>query len=1084
MKTKFICFISFILTIWLFAQDRPFITVWDLSKTGATGNNSISFTILSSGTGPIEYTWISDGGTPNSGQGSWSSSTTTATITNLPANQNVTLSIAPNNLREFTINSSADKSRLLDVKQWGSTPWTNMTSMFSGAVNMTMSATDAPDLSSVTRMDNMFFSAKKFNQNISHWNTSNVTNMSSMFNDASTFNQDISQWNTSNVTTMVLMFYDARAFNQDLSNLKLRNNVQLNYMLDDSGMSCENYSKTLLAWSQRADLPTGRTLGATNLKYGTNTLAARDILTKPTSEGGKGWTITGDSSSGTVCDNFSFISEWDLSKTGATGNNSISFNIANTGPVSYTWTSNGGTPSSGSGTIVNGATSATISGLPANQKITLSIEPFNLKRFYINNNTDKARLTDVKQWGSAEWTSMANMFDRASNMTMTATDSPNLTHVTSMTSMFRSVLSFNSDITKWNTSNVTDMSFLFYNATAFNQDISQWDTSNVKDMNGILQSASSFNQDLSNLKLNSDNILNYMLENSGMSCLNYSKTLIAWSRRTYLPTGVRLGAGNLKYGTNAISAREILTKPVAQGGKGWTIPADIPSGTVCDNYSFITEWDLSKNGTSGNNSINFSIANSGPVSYTWTSSGATPSSGSGTFAEGLANATITGLPANQKITLSIEPFNLKRFYINNGTNRSRLTDVKQWGSAEWTSMQGMFHGANNVTMTATDTPNTSSVEDMSAMFNRASIFNGNISQWDTSNVILMNGMFEAATAFNQDISQWNTSKVQNMYQMFSNAYAFNQDISRWDTSKVTDMGGMFYEANVFNQDISQWNTSNVFHMDYMFSYTKAFNQDISLWDTSKVIDMSHMFERAIAFNQDLSNLKFYSYVNLANMLHNSAMSCENYSKTLIAWSKRADLPSGMPLGAINIKYGTNAVAARNILTTSKGWNIHGDSPSGTVCDNFSFITEWDLSKNGTSGNNSISFIIANTGPVNYTWTSNSGTPSSGSGTFANGLTEASITGLPANQKITLSIEPFNLKRFHIWLSDDKKRLTDIKQWGSTNWSTMTFMFYGATNMTMSATDKPNTSSMDNMEFMLVTLEVSHAEISWLKAGAS
>ena len=48
-----------------------------------------------------------------------------------------------------------------------------------------------------------------------------------------------------------------------------------------------------------------------------------------------------------------------------------------------------------------------------------------------------------------------------------------------------------------------------------------------------------------------------------------------------------------------------------------------------------------------------------------------------------------------------------------------------------------------------------------------------------------------------------------MEHMFNGATAFNQDISNWNTAAVTDMQGMFYGATSFNQDISDWDTAAV-----------------------------------------------------------------------------------------------------------------------------------------------------------------------------------------------------------------------------------------------------------------------------------
>ena len=47
-------------------------------------------------------------------------------------------------------------------------------------------------------------------------------------------------------------------------------------------------------------------------------------------------------------------------------------------------------------------------------------------------------------------------------------------------------------------------------------------------------------------------------------------------------------------------------------------------------------------------------------------------------------------------------------------------------------------------------------------------------------------MFEGASSFNKDISNWNTSNVGTMNSMFKDAEAFNQDIRKWDVSNVSD----------------------------------------------------------------------------------------------------------------------------------------------------------------------------------------------------------------------------------------------------------------------------------------------------------
>jgi surface protein len=115
-------------------------------------------------------------------------------------------------------NNSGDQKKLLTIEQWGTGKWSTFAGAFGYCSNLTVPATDAPDLSNVTTMGGMFNSASAFNQPIGNWDTSNVTYMSGMFGSASAFNQDIGSWDTISVTNMSGMFGYASAFNQNIGN--------------------------------------------------------------------------------------------------------------------------------------------------------------------------------------------------------------------------------------------------------------------------------------------------------------------------------------------------------------------------------------------------------------------------------------------------------------------------------------------------------------------------------------------------------------------------------------------------------------------------------------------------------------------------------------------------------------------------------------------------------------------------------------------------------------------------------------------------------------------------------------------------
>ncbi|KAF3983570.1 MAG: DUF285 domain-containing protein, partial [Methylococcales symbiont of Hymedesmia sp. n. MRB-2018] len=197
---------------------------------------------------------------------------------------------------------------------------------------------------------------------------------------------------------------------------------------------------------------------------------------------------------------------------------------------------------------------------------------------------------------------------------------------------------------------------------------------------------------------------------------------------------------------------------------------------------------------------------------------------------------------------------ITRFNLNNGADKEKLTDVSQWGAAEWTTMNGAFRGASALRrMSAMDTPDLTIVTDMSLMFADANAFNQDLNSWIVSSVMNMNSMFFSTNGntFNGDISLWEVSQVTDMGNMFSGARNFDRDIGGWDVSSVTNMSSMFNGAFAFDQDITRWDVSKVTIMFSMFNGATVFNQDISCWDLSSVGNMQFMFVAAPAFMQNL-----------------------------------------------------------------------------------------------------------------------------------------------------------------------------------------------------------------------------------------
>jgi surface protein len=114
---------------------------------------------------------------------------------------------------------------------------------------------------------------------------------------------------------------------------------------------------------------------------------------------------------------------------------------------------------------------------------------------------------------------------------------------------------------------------------------------------------------------------------------------------------------------------------------------------------------------------------------------------------------------------------------------------------------------------------------MSYMFQRASAFNGDLSDWNTAAVTNMSYMFQLASAFNGDLSDWNTAAVMNMSNMFSHAYTFNSDLGSWDVSNVRTMQSMFEDAWAFSGNLSQWQVSRHTHTLNLFVGARSFDVD-------------------------------------------------------------------------------------------------------------------------------------------------------------------------------------------------------------------------------------------------------------------
>ena len=88
---------------------------------------------------------------------------------------------------------------------------------------------------------------------------------------------------------------------------------------------------------------------------------------------------------------------------------------------------------------------------------------------------------------------------------------------------------------------------------------------------------------------------------------------------------------------------------------------------------------------------------------------------------------------------------------------------------------------------------------------------------DAHPVTDMSFMFDDASSFDGDISQWDTSRVSTMEQMFADAAAFNKNLGQWDTSKVSGLLGHII-CDVIGDAVGQCNIQRHPGRSIMYSF--------------------------------------------------------------------------------------------------------------------------------------------------------------------------------------------------------------------------------------------------------------------------
>lgn len=458
------------------------------------------------------------------------------------------------------------------------------------------------------------------------------------------------------------------------------------------------------------------------------------------------------------------------------------------------------------------------------------------------------------EWETTNLSEMSYIFSGATAFNG-AVNSLYVAEVRDFDGVFQNAESFNQPLDEWDVSGATSMESMFSGALIFDRDISSWDVESVSDMAHMFEGAVAFDQDLGGWSISSVGDMRYMLSASNLSACNYEATLDGWTSSA--PSDITLGADGLDY-FDETGRDDLLSS-------GWTIKGDIEnrrddcglSSEVCGvghSTFFILEFDLSEPGktTAANRTIEIPCNNQ-TYNYDidWDNDGIFDETG----ATGTETHTYPGTRDVWEVAIRANETNgnFPTIVFWNSEHAPKVTSIVQWGCNDWETFNRSFESCSNMGYRATDAPDLSASTNfsMSNMFKQASVFTGNLNNWDVSGVTSMNGMFEGASDFNGDISDWEVTNLESIGRMFLNASSFEGDLSEWDiTGNVTSLNSTFMGASEFDSDIGDWDVSEVTTMHHAFHNATSFNQDLSDWDVSSVETMYGAFYGASSFDND------------------------------------------------------------------------------------------------------------------------------------------------------------------------------------------------------------------------------------------
>lgn len=414
------------------------------------------------------------------------------------------------------------------------------------------------------------------------------------------------------------------------------------------------------------------------------------------------------------------------------------------------------------------------------------------------------------------------------------------------------------DVTNLDVSRARSLSNFFYGDRSLTEIIGleTWDTSLVGAMNNMFESDSSLkNLDLSNFDTSSTSNFDRMfwgcssLEYLNITRFNTSKATSLNSTFVSVP-GKIIGLKDLDVGKvtsmiNTFSGVD-FTKTDPNDIRDWNV-SNVEDMSGLFQNSNLSGLDLSQWNVKEVKNMSNMFQGSENVSQVkglndWDVSGVTKMNSMFQSVKDTDLSMIENWDVSNVTGMSM------MFY--NCGNLSRL-DLSHWSTDSLSSVVEMFYNdvlLNEDNLKGYQTLVTRKVESMSGMFFGTGFKVIDLSKYDTSNVKSFHYLFMSTSKLEKIIGNLDTSSVTDMSSMFNASAITNFDglnIAEWDTSKVTNMERTFSGAKILNFDfLKDWNTSSVTTLESTFRSAKAKTIPLEKWDVSKVEKFYMTFQGA------------------------------------------------------------------------------------------------------------------------------------------------------------------------------------------------------------------------------------------------